>query len=87
MTVGLLDHYKDKVSDKQIDQVSTEIILHGFNKVFKDHEGTIPKHDMLNPWLQQLILNLHQHKLGENLMTTSELEFLTDIIKLHGQTL
>ena len=87
LTVGLLDQYKDKVSDRLIDQVSTEIILHGFKKIFKDHEGTVPKHEMLNPWLQQLILNLNKHKEGQNLMTTCELEFLTEIIKHYGQTL
>ena len=39
---GLLEHYRGKTSDKQIDQVSTEMILRGFRTVFREHED-VPK--------------------------------------------
>ena len=42
---------------------------------------------MMDPFIDQLIINLKQHKSGENLMTTMELEFLTDVIRDHGQVL
>ena len=81
---GLLSIYRGKQSDRQIDQVSTEIILKGFSTVFAESEEEhVPKHLLLNPFLEQLILNLRQHQEGENLMTTCELEFLTNIIKDH----
>ena len=83
---GLLEQYKGKTSDKQIDQVSTEMILRGFRTVFREHDD-VPKHVMLDPFLDQLILNLKEHKEGENLMTTCELEFLTEVIRDHNQVL
>ena len=86
LIAGLLEHYKAKTSDKEIDQVSTEMILRGFRAAFREHDD-VPKHVMLDPFLDQLILNLKQHRKGENLMTTCELEFLTDVIRDHGQVL
>ena len=76
---GLLEHYKGKRSDRQIDQVSTEMILRGFKTIFREHDD-VPKHVMMDPFLDQLIMNLKQHKPGENLMTNMELEFLTGVI-------
>ena len=35
---GLLVLYKDKTSDRQIDQVSTELILKGFKTVFSESD-------------------------------------------------
>lgn len=35
---GLLVLYRDKTSDRQIDQVSTELILKGFKTVFSENE-------------------------------------------------
>lgn len=83
---GLLEHYKNTKSDREIDQVSTEMILRGFATIFKDHED-VPKHIMLEPFLEQLLVNLRTHKAGENLMTTCELEFLTDVMRDHGKLL
>ena len=62
------------------------MILRGFRTVFREHDD-VPKHVMMDPFLEQLIINLKQHKPGENLMTTMELEFLTDVIRDHGQVL
>ena len=57
LIAGLLEHYKGKTSDKEIDQVSSEMILRGFRTVFREHDD-VPKHVMLDPFLDQLILNL-----------------------------
>ena len=54
---GLLEHYKGKRSDRQIDQVSTEMILRGFKTIFREHDD-VPKHVMMDPFLDQLIMNL-----------------------------
>ena len=62
------------------------MILRGFKKIFREHDD-VPKHVMMDPFLDQLIQNLKQHKPGENLMTTMELEFLTDFISEHGHVL
>ena len=62
------------------------MILRGFKTVFREHED-VPKHVLLDPFLDQLIVNIKQHKAGENLMTTCELEFLTDLVREHGKTL
>ena len=35
---GLLVLYRDKTSDRQIDQVSTELILKGFKTIFSENE-------------------------------------------------
>ena len=51
LTGGLLDHYRGKTSDKEIDQVSTEMILRSFKALFYDHD-TVPMHEMLNPFLE-----------------------------------
>ena len=50
LIAGLLEHYKGKKSDIEIDQVSTEMILRGFKTVFKEHDD-VPKHIMLDPFL------------------------------------
>ena len=60
---GLLEIYRGKKSDKEIDQVVSEVILKGFATVFDEaeEEQILPKHLLLNPFLEQLILNLRQH--------------------------
>jgi len=35
---GLVDHYKGKESENQLDQVSIELILRGFKTVFAEHD-------------------------------------------------
>ena len=58
------------------------MILNGFKTIFKEHDD-VPKHVMLDPFLEQLIVNLREHKKGQNLMTTIELEFLTEVVREH----
>ena len=58
------------------------MILRSFRTVFREHDD-VPKHVMLDVFLEQLILNLREHKQGENLMTTCELEFLTNLVRDH----
>ena len=58
--LGLVENYKNKRSDRQIDQVTTEMILRSFISIFKDHDS-IPKHLMLEPFLDQLINNIENH--------------------------
>ena len=48
--LGLVESYKNKRSDREIDQVTTEMILRSFISIFKSHE-TIPKHLLLDPFL------------------------------------
>ena len=57
---GLLALYAGKTSDLEIDQVSTEMILKGFKTVFElsDNE-LVRKSDLLDPFVDQLIKNLH----------------------------
>ena len=84
--MGLVENYRDKKSDRQIDQVTTEMILRSFTSIFKDHES-IPKHAMLDPFLDQLINNIESHPQGSNLMTTAEMEFLTRVHRDFGGSL
>ena len=43
------------------------MILKGFKTIFREHDD-VPKHVMLDPFLEQLIVNLREHKKGQNLM-------------------
>ena len=55
------------------------MILKGFKTLFRDYHD-IPRHVLLDPFLDQLIVNLREHAPGENLMTTLEVDFLTEVI-------
>ena len=74
------------MTDNEIDQVSTDMILRGFKTVFKEHYD-VSKHIMLDFLLDYLMVNLWTHKPDKNLMTTCELEFLTDVIRNRASTL
>ena len=43
LTGGLIEHYRGKQNDKQIDYVSTQLILQGFKTVFEDHDDVLAK--------------------------------------------
>ena len=62
------------------------MILRGFRTIFTEHDD-VPKHIMLDPFLEQLLINIRMQKQGENLMTTCEMEFLTDVMRKHGSLL
>ena len=62
------------------------MILRGFKTVFKEHED-VPKHVLLDPFVDILIQNLKEHEIGENLMTTCELDFLTTVVSDHAKLL
>ena len=49
---GFIPLYKGKTSDLEIDQVSTELIFHGFSEIFAQADSQmIRKSDLLDPLL------------------------------------
>lgn len=86
---GLLAMYRGKRSDLEIDKVSTELVLKGFADVFlaADGDELVPKSELIEPFLDQLTLNLHEHPASESQMTTCELVFLKAIVTRYGAAL
>ena len=84
--MALLEHYKNKRSDQQVDQTTTDMALKNFIHIFGTHE-TIPKHVMLDPFIDQMLQNMQAFQDSWKVTTTTEIEFLKQVFKNHGSTL
>ena len=84
--MALIEHYKNKRSDKDVDQTTTDMALKNFIHIFKSH-NSIPKHVMLNPFIDQMLQNIKTYKSSWSVTTTTEIEFLKQILADHGSTL
>lgn len=62
------------------------MILRSFKSTFAAHED-VPKHFLLDPLIEQLLLNLKSHSTGENTLRAFEIEFLTSVVKDHVRVL
>ena len=59
--LALIEHYKHKRSDRDVDQTTTDMALKNFIHIFKTHDS-IPKHVMLDPFIDQMLQNIKTYK-------------------------
>ena len=59
--LALIEHYKHKRSDREVDQTTTDMALKNFIHIFKTHDS-IPKHVMLDPFIDQMLQNIKTYK-------------------------
>ena len=86
LIMALIEHYKNKRSDKDVDQTTTDMALKNFIHIFKSHDS-IPKHVMLDPFIDVMLQNIKTFKSAWSVTTTTEIEFLKQILENHSNTL